>query len=73
MIKLQENDLVEKYFEKDYRHFYIYLIAIGIVLIIGEIIILLKNKNKRVLSFTDLEEDDTIDVNINNMGNLGIN
>ena len=73
LIKLQEHDLVEKYFEKDYRHFYIYLIAIGIVLIIGEIIILLKNKNKRVLSFTDLEEDDTIDVNINNMGNLGIN
>ena len=73
LIRLQEQDLVQQYYEKDYKHFYIYLIAIGIVLIVGEIIILLKNKNERAISYANLEEDDTVDVRYTSMDKLVVN
>ena len=70
LIRLQESDLVDEYFQNDYKYFYIYLIVIGIVLIASEVLILLKNKDERNLSFADLEDDDTINVNFTRMDKL---
>ena len=58
LIKLREEDLVEEYFENDYKYFYVYLIFIGLLLIVSEIIIFLKHKIDRALSFSDLDDDD---------------
>ena len=62
LIKLQEADLVEELFDNDYKYFYIYLIFIGLILIGSEVLIFLKNKNERELSF-DLEDDETSESN----------
>ena len=70
LIQLQEQDLVEEYFQNDYKFFYIYLIFIGIILIASEVLILVKNKDERSLSYSDLEEDDAVEVNFNSMDNL---
>jgi hypothetical protein len=59
LIKLQEEDLVEEYFENDYKYFYIYLIFICLLLIGSEVIIFLNNKTDRTISYSDLEDDDT--------------
>ena len=69
LIKLQEQDLVYEYLENDYKYFYIYLIFIGLVLIAGEVIIFLKNKNDRELSFSELEDDD-VEVSFISMNKL---
>ena len=70
LIQLQEQDLVEEYFQNDYKFFYIYLIFIGIILIASEVLILVKNKDERSLSYSDLEEDDAVEVNFNSIDNL---
>jgi len=59
LIKFREEDLVKEYFENDYKHFYVYLIFIGLLLIGSEVIIFLKNKTDRTLSYSDLEDDDS--------------
>ena len=59
LIKLQEEDIVEEYFENDYKYFYIYLIFICLLLIGSEVIIFLNNKTDRTISYSDLEDDDT--------------
>ena len=51
---LREKDLVDTFFENDYKYFYIYLIAIGVILISSEIIIFLKKTD-------DDEEESNID------------
>ena len=54
LISLREKDLVDNFFENDYKYFYIYLIAIGVILISSEIIIFLKKTD-------DDEEESNID------------
>ena len=54
LISLREKDLVDNFFENDYKYFYIYLIAIGMILISSEIIIFLKKTD-------DDEEESNID------------
>ena len=54
LISLREKDLVDTFFENDYKYFYIYLIAIGVILIASEIIIFLKKTD-------DDEEESNID------------
>lgn len=70
LIELQETDLVDEYFQNDYKYFYVYLIFIGVVLIASEVYILIKNKDDRNLSFSDLEEDDSVDVSFTSMNKL---
>ena len=70
LIELQETNLVDEYFQNDYKYFYVYLIFIGVVLIASEVYILIKNKDDRNLSFSDLEEDDSVDVSFTSMNKL---
>ena len=70
LIKLQEQDLVDEYFENDYKYFYIYLIFIGLIIIGSDIFVYIKSRTDREISFTDLEEDDSVDVTFVSMDKL---
>ena len=70
LIKLQEQDLVNEYFENDYKYFYVYLIFIGLIIIGSDIFVFIKSRTDKKLSFSDLEEDDSVDVTFVSMDKL---
>lgn len=70
LIKLQEQDLVDEYFENDYKYFYIYLIFIGLIIIGSDILVYFKGRTDRELSYSDLMEDDSIESSLISMTKL---
>ena len=70
LIKYGEIDLVEEYFENDYKYFYIYLIFIGILLVVSEVIIFFLNKNEIEINYSELEDEDSTEVSFQSMNKL---
>lgn len=58
LINLYENELVERYLNEDFVHFWIYAIFIGLILILTEIFNYLVNKTNQETLIEDEEEDE---------------
>ena len=70
LIRVREKDLVNEYFENEYKYFYVYLIFIGLILIGSEVIIFFLNKTKYEISYSDLDDDENTDITLKKVSNL---
>ena len=72
LINLREYDLVYDYFDNDYKYFYIYLIAIGLILIASEVaIFFLKTESDLEESNIEIDEPAVdMDVSFETMNKL---